>query len=108
MAPLPDNPPYAWHDPGLFYQGNSGFHAIQLAFKMRARTLVILGVDARASGYMLPAWDAKPKDDFTFVVHLTRLLSPELADVRVIYGSPEGTLPFPRTTPEEALAALGV
>ena len=107
---IPDAEPaggYGWDDPSFCYEGNSGFHAIQLATKMGARAIGIIGVDARASGYY-SADTEDIKDDFTHVPKLAARLKTFLdgRGTRVIYGSPEGRLPWERTTPHDAVRQL--
>ena len=97
---IPDAEPaggYGWDDPSFCYEGNSGFHAIQLATKM----------DARASGYY-SARTEDIKDDFTHVPKLAARLKPFLDErgMRVIYGSPASRLPWERTTPHDVVKQL--
>ena len=92
-------------EPDAINTGNSGFGALNLAYHMRPRKALLLGVDAkqerRVDGGMPRKLDHLPGLFATAVPQL------EAAGVEVVNGSPFSAVEcFPRMAPEDGLAWL--
>jgi hypothetical protein len=92
-------------DHGAINTGNSGFGALNLAYHMRPKKILLLGVDAkqerRVDGGMPRKLDHLPGLFATAVPQL------EVAGVEVVNGSPFSAVTcFPRMAPEDGLAWL--
>lgn len=93
-------------DPKSIYTGNSGFGALGLAYHMRPKSILLLGIDGD-KGYYYPS-----KTTNRDLAHLPRIFEDSLPqlwkhNIRVINGSPHSTVTcFPRHTPEFGLKIL--
>jgi hypothetical protein len=92
-----------WKDPSTMFSGNSGFSALLLALKLGAKEIGMIGMDIDGKGYFDPTWKTV-NDAYTHVVHLTKRVQPYLPTI--YYGSPAGTLPFERMTPQDVIKKM--
>lgn len=90
-------------DPGAVHTGNSGFGALGLAYLMRARRVVLLGIDGRGHR----RWDGTENQSLD---HLPDLFAGAVEQlkargVEVVNGCPTSAVTcFPKMSAEEALA----
>lgn len=92
-------------DHGAINTGNSGFGALNLAYHMRPKKILLLGVDARqerrVDGGMPRSLEHLPA---LFASAVPQLKS---AGIEVVNGSPDSEVTcFPRMTPREAMQWL--
>lgn len=110
-SPVKGVDPVDWRlseDPSTLTAGNSAFSALNIAYLMGARRVVLVGVDATHAGYGL-SLPGRPRGNMDHVPKLFEAACSQLAarNVQVrIAGSGSRITCFTRASPREALAWL--
>ena len=96
-----------WHKPDMVYECNSGFMGIQVALKLNAKSIGIIGIEARDIGYYNKTWNPA-HDDFDYLVHCANKLKPYLDDKKIIIndGSVNGRLPFNKCSQTQVIERI--